>query len=168
MPKKLNQLKSSLSRSVSGSIFLAWATYYDLKGNPHPESSSWVANDFNWTGTFYSIGVFIPTPWGINLDGSYFSSNFSQMRYVLNKRIKPKDEHVWWGVSVGISGGYPRPCQLNCLASLSLRSTARWALRAPSIRWCVTTATISTPPMAMLTLVAGKAYPAIRARWGST
>ncbi|RYE32708.1 MAG: hypothetical protein EOP42_09110 [Sphingobacteriaceae bacterium] len=108
---------------------MAWATYYDLKGNPHPESSSWVANGFNWTGTFYSVGVSIPTPWGINLVGSYFSSNFSQMRHVLNKRIKPKDEHVWWGVSIGISGGLPKalPTELFSLAKLALDSTLGFA-----------------------------------------
>ena len=105
---KVTPVRKALSASVSVSLFAAWATNYDANGNAHPASSAWVANGFNWTGTFWSVGVSIPTPWGFNLVGSYFSSDIRSLRHLLNKNQRVTNNIVWSGVSLGVSWGVPK------------------------------------------------------------
>ncbi|HEX8326832.1 MAG TPA: hypothetical protein VF629_04780 [Hymenobacter sp.] len=105
---KVTPVKSAVSAAVSVSIFLAWATEYDTRGVGRPAKSAWVANGFNWTGYFYSVGVSIPTPWGFNLVGSYFSSDIRSIRHLVNKNQQPTTTTVWWGVSLGVSWGLPK------------------------------------------------------------
>ncbi|MDQ2771915.1 MAG: hypothetical protein M3Y54_15610 [Bacteroidota bacterium] len=87
---------------------MAWATDYDANGQGHPAKNAWVANGFNWTGTFWSVGISIPTPWGFNLVGSYFSSDLRAIRHLVNKNQQPTKTTVWSGVSLGASWGLPK------------------------------------------------------------
>lgn len=80
--------------SAAVQILLAWARTYDDKGRSEPASNKWVANGFNWTGTFWSAGFSIPLPPRFTLVGSYYQS--------VPFYSSPKTTSVWRGVSFGI------------------------------------------------------------------
>ena len=80
--------------SVHGALLLARARVYDKGGHASPTPSAWVANGYNWASYFWSATVNIPTPWGFNATGSYFTSDWHLVR---------KANKVWWGVSIGAS-----------------------------------------------------------------
>lgn len=101
----LKEWKTGFSASGGISLFLAWATVFDQQGRASPATNAWVANGFNWTGRFYSVGISIPTPWGWNLAGSYFSSDLSQVRHLINKKVFPVATTAWTGVSLGFTVG---------------------------------------------------------------
>ena len=86
--------------TASVQVLLAWANHYDKDGKNKPSSSSWVANGFNWTGTFWSVGFSVPVPPRFTLVGSYFKS--------IPFTARPKDTDVWVGVSfgIGVSGKF--------------------------------------------------------------
>lgn len=92
----------SIGAGISASIFVGWATYFDAKGRRSPSSNAWVANGFNWTGYFWSVGASIPTPWGVSVAGSYFASD--ERYFTL---ATPTLTNVWWGLSLGISWSVP-------------------------------------------------------------
>lgn len=121
-------VKKAFSAAVSISIFLAWATDYDVNGVAHPAKSAWVANGFNWTGTFWSVGVSIPTPWGFNMVGSYFSSDLRSLRHLTNKNQRVTNNIIWSGVSLGASWGVPKsaamPAKLFDAAKFTLSKSA--------------------------------------------
>ena len=75
-------------------IILAWARSYDKDGVSSPAPSSWVADGFNWTGTFWSAGISFPIPPRFTFVGSYYKSVPFGSKPVLTK--------VWQGVSFGI------------------------------------------------------------------
>ena len=69
-------LSSALAPNASAAvqIILAWARKYDDHGVGRPAENAWIANGYNWTGTFWSAGVSVPVPPRFNLVGSYFQS----------------------------------------------------------------------------------------------
>ncbi|WP_156176459.1 hypothetical protein [Hymenobacter terrenus] len=95
----LTSFSSILAPNASAAIqvILAWATTYDKFGRSKPAPSSWIANGFNWTGTFWSTGLSIPV-YGkyVTLVGSYFQSVelFNDQKLV--------NTTVWSGISVGV------------------------------------------------------------------
>jgi hypothetical protein len=117
----------SIAGGASVSLFLAWATVFDDEGHAQPAKSDWVANGFNWTGTFWSVGISVPTPWGM-LVGSYFSSDIRQLRHLLNKRIAVTSNTVWSGVSLGLGKSVPKsaalPTELFDLAKVVLKTSS--------------------------------------------
>lgn len=60
----LSGLSSVLSPNVSGAaqIILAWAREYHKIGVGRPARNAWIANGYNWTGTFWSTGFSMPIP----------------------------------------------------------------------------------------------------------
>lgn len=80
-------------------IILAWAREYDSKGRSKPAPNKWVANGFNWTGTFWSMGFSIPIPPRFTFVGSYYQSVPFRDE---NHQTIIKNQTVWSGVSLGI------------------------------------------------------------------
>lgn len=91
--------------SASVQLILAWANHYDKNGKNSPSTNAWVANGFNWTGTFWSVGFSVPIPPRFTFVGSYFKSA-PFFAYPVSER--PADTDIWVGVSlgVGISGKF--------------------------------------------------------------
>ena len=109
----LKEWQKGMSASGGISLFLAWATVFDQHGKASPATNAWVANGFNWTGRFYSVGISIPTPWGWNLAGSYFSSDLSQVRHLVNKKVFAAATTAWSGVSLGFTVGTSKIDKIN-------------------------------------------------------
>lgn len=84
--------------SAAVQLILAWAREYNLRGQSRPASNQWVANGFNWTGTFWSVGFSLPVPPGINIVGSYFQSVPLGQRVLYGIR----NTRLWFGFSVGV------------------------------------------------------------------
>jgi hypothetical protein len=110
---KVAPVKEALSASGGISLFLAWATAFDRNGRPQPAPNAWVANGFNWTGTFWSVGISVPTPWGWNLAGSYFSSDANQVRHLINHKKFAANTIAWTGVSLGFTVGLPKAAKID-------------------------------------------------------
>jgi hypothetical protein len=106
-------VKDALSVSGGISLFLVWATAFDRNGRPQPAPNAWVANGFNWTGTCWSVGISIPTPWGWNLAGSYFSSDANQVRHLINRKKFAAQTIAWTGVSLGFTVGLPKAVKID-------------------------------------------------------
>lgn len=75
-------------------LILAWARTYSKEGVGQPASNQWIANGYNWTGTFWSTGISIPAYEAFSLVGSYYQSIpfFSD----------PSGQSVWRGISLGV------------------------------------------------------------------
>lgn len=82
--------------NLSGAVQLAlgWARFHDNDGNGYPASNSWVANGYNWTGKFYSVGISIPVYGAFSLVGSYYQS----MPFL----SRLNDAKMWRGISIGV------------------------------------------------------------------
>lgn len=94
----LSSLASAPSISGAVQLVLAWAQRYDKNGVRSPASDKWVANGYNWTGTFWSAGFSIPVYEAFSLAGSYYQS--AEFFDDLFNTV------IWRGISlgVGISG----------------------------------------------------------------
>ena len=80
-------------------LILAWARKYDGQGRSVPAPNYWVANGFNWTGTFWSVGFSVPVPPRFTFVGSYYQSVPFRDE---NQSPVIKNQTVWAGVSLGI------------------------------------------------------------------
>jgi hypothetical protein len=80
-------------------VILAWAKEYDSQGRSKPAASQWVANGFNWTGTFWSVGFSVPVPPRFTFVGSYYQSVPFRDE---NQQTIIRNQTVWAGVSLGI------------------------------------------------------------------
>ena len=89
----MSELLSPVSLSGAVQLILAWARRYDKKGVPHPSANRWVANGYNWTGTFWSSGFSIPVYGKASLVCSYFKS----VEFLDGK----KEIDIWRGISIG-------------------------------------------------------------------
>lgn len=80
-------------------LILAWAKEHNSRDQSKPTSNKWVANGFNWTGTFWSVGFSVPISPRFNFVGSYYQSvpfkNEQQQTIIRNQT-------VWSGVSLKI------------------------------------------------------------------
>jgi hypothetical protein len=87
--------------NVSGAVqlILAWAKEYNSKGQSKPAPNKWVANGFNWTGTFWSVGFSVPVPPRFNFVGSYYQSVPFRDE---NQQPTIRNQTVWAGISLGI------------------------------------------------------------------
>lgn len=90
--KSITDLSPNASAAIQ--VILAWARTYDNAGNSKPASDRWVANGFNWTGTFWSAGFSVPLPPWLTLVGAYYQS--------VPFYSAPRTTSVWSGVSFGI------------------------------------------------------------------
>lgn len=90
----LSSMVSPVNLSGAVQLILAWATFHDDKGEGYPAPSAWVANGYNWTGKFYSVGLSIPVYGAFSLVGSYYQSTplFSDL----------KNTKMWRGISIGV------------------------------------------------------------------
>lgn len=90
----ISELLSPVSLSGAAQLILAWARRYDNEGVPHPSSNRWVANGYNWTGTFWSNGFSIPVYGKASLVCSYYKS--------VESLTGLKNVDIWRGVSIGV------------------------------------------------------------------
>jgi hypothetical protein len=90
----ISELLSPVSLSGAAQLILAWASRYNKDGVPHPSTTRWVANGYNWTGTFWSSGFSIPVYGKYSLVCSYFQSVESLTRQA--------EVDIWRGVSIGV------------------------------------------------------------------
>ena len=90
----ISELLSPVSLSGAAQLILAWANRYNKDGVPHPSTSRWVANGYNWTGTFWSSGFSIPVYGKYSLVCSYFQS--------VESLAKQAEVDIWRGVSIGV------------------------------------------------------------------
>lgn len=104
----ISELLSPVSLSGAAQLILAWARRYDNDGVPHPSSNRWVANGYNWTGTFWSNGFSIPVYGKFSLTCSYYKSVESLDRL--------KNVDVWQGISIGV----------GISAKLTLKTGFKW------------------------------------------
>ena len=82
-----------LKASAAVQVVLAWARTYDGEGRHRPASDAWVANGYNWTGSFWSVGLSVPIPPYTLVGSAYQSVPFGE---------NPRSTTVWRGVSFGI------------------------------------------------------------------
>jgi hypothetical protein len=88
---------ADLNGTLGVSFFWGWAeTRNPTTGKIEPASNSWVANGYNWTGTFYTGNVSIGAAWQIT--GSKFTSLTPGTQLA-------KGESMWSGYSLGVSWG---------------------------------------------------------------
>lgn len=66
--KSIIDLSPNASAAVQ--VLLAGARTCNKEGKSKPASNAWVANGFNWTGTFWSSGFSVPLPPRFTLVGS--------------------------------------------------------------------------------------------------
>ena len=104
----LSNLLSPVSLSGAAQLILAWARRYDKNGVPHPSTNRWVANGYNWTGTFWSSGFSIPVYGKFSLVCSYFKS--------VESLDGKKDIDIWRGVSIGV----------GVSAKLTIKTGLKW------------------------------------------
>lgn len=90
----ISELLSPVSLSGAAQLILAWARRYDQNGVPHPSTNRWVANGYNWTGTFWSSGFSIPVYGKYSLVCSYYQSSESLEKLT--------NVDVWRGISIGV------------------------------------------------------------------
>jgi hypothetical protein len=90
----ISELLSPVSLSGAAQLILAWAHRYNEKGVPHPSASKWVANGYNWTGTFWSEGFSIPVYGKYSLVCSRYQS--------VESLDNQKEVDIWRGVSIGV------------------------------------------------------------------
>ena len=89
-----DSLISPPNAAAAVQIILAWARRYDEKRVGRPADNAWIANGFNWTGTFWSTGFSVPIPPRFTVVGSYYQS--------FPFHTQPKNTSAWLGVSIGI------------------------------------------------------------------
>ena len=104
----ISELLSPVSLSGAAQLILAWARRYDNDGVPHPSSNQWVANGYNWTGTFWSNGFSIPVYGKFSLACSYYKS--------VESLDKLKNVDIWRGISIGV----------GVSAKLSVKTGFKW------------------------------------------
>ena len=104
----LSGLVSPVSLSGAAQLILAWARRYDKDGVPRPSSNRWVANGYNWTGTFWSAGFSIPVYGKASLVCSYYQS--------VEFLSKIKELDIWEGVSIGV----------GVSAKFSMKTGVKW------------------------------------------
>jgi len=110
--------------AASVQVILAWARRYDTKGRGYPASDSWVANGFNWTGTFWGASFSVPLPPRFTLVGSYFRSSFAL-----------RDVTYWHGVSVGV--GVSGKLKIKAPV-VELDLSAILSFKKPTVSWTQT------------------------------
>jgi hypothetical protein len=91
---RLSSLVSPANLSGAVQLILAWARTYNKDGVGQPASNEWIANGYNWTGTFWSAGISIPVYGKFSLVGSVYQSAefFSELRRT----------SIWRGLSIGV------------------------------------------------------------------
>ena len=92
----------NVTASAAVQVVLAWARTYDAEGRYSPASDAWVANGYNWTGTFLSYGFSIPIP-PYTLVGSLYQSASVDQWVPFGENLRSTT--VWRGVSVGVGVG---------------------------------------------------------------
>ena len=116
----LSSLTSPVNLSGAVQLILAWARFHTDKGVGYPADSAWVANGYNWTGKFYSVGLSFPVYGAFSVVGSYYQSVpfFSRL----------KDVKMWRGISIGI-GVSAKVTKITGLTSKTGVKETRWRVK---------------------------------------
>jgi hypothetical protein len=116
----LSSLASPVNLSGAVQLVLAWATFYTDKGEGYPAPSAWVANGYNWTGTFYSVGFSIPVYGAFSFVCSYYQS--------IPLSDKLEGAKMWRGVSIGV-GVSAKAMKVTGLTSKTGTKETRWRVK---------------------------------------
>lgn len=116
----LSSLASPVNLSGAVQLVLAWASFHDDKGEGYPAPSAWVANGYNWTGTFYSTSFSIPVYGAFSFVCSYYQSVplFDKLEGV----------KMWRGISLGV-GVSAKGMKVTGLTSKTGVKETRWRIK---------------------------------------
>jgi hypothetical protein len=116
----LSSLASPLNLSGAVQLVLAWASFYTDKGVGYSAPSAWVANGYNWTGTFYSAGFSLPVYGAFSFVCSYYQS--------IPLFEKLEGAKMWRGISIGV-GVSAKALKVTGLTSKTGVKETRWRIK---------------------------------------
>ena len=116
----ISSVVSPVNLSGAVQLILAWARFHTKEGVGYPANNAWVANGYNWTGKFYSVGFSIPVYGPLSLAASYYQSVpfFDGLGYA----------KMWRGISIGV-GVSAKVMKITGLASKTGVRETGWRIK---------------------------------------